>query len=97
MEFNFKGKLENSNIQCGNNNIFQQEINITENINWDILNQEYPKITGIEKNIKLKEAVQNKSVSSFKNLLKKHISNYSINVLSDLSSAAVIEILKMFL
>ena len=41
MGFKFKGKLENSNIQYGNNNIFQQEINITENINWNILDQEY--------------------------------------------------------
>lgn len=97
MEFNFKGKMENSNIQCGNNNIFQQEINNPENINWDLLNQEYLKITGIEKNLKLQGAIQNQSVSSFKDVLKKHIGNYSINVLSDLSSAAVIEILKMFL
>ncbi|WP_154659621.1 hypothetical protein [Thomasclavelia saccharogumia] len=57
MGFKFKGKLENSNIQYGNNNIFQQEINITENINWNILDQEYSKIIGIEKNPKLKEAI----------------------------------------
>ena len=89
--------MKNSNIQYGNNNIFQQEINTTENINWNILGQEYSKIIGIEKNPKLKEAIQNKSASSFKNLLKKHIGNYSINVLSDLSSTAIIEILKMFI
>ena len=89
--------MKNSNIQYGNNNIFQQEINTTENINWNILGQEYSKIIGIEKNPKLKEAIQNKSASSFKNLLKKHIGNYSINVLSDLSSTAIIEILKIFI
>ena len=61
--------MKNSNIQYGNN-IFQQEINTTENINWNILDQEYSKIIGIEKNPKLKEAIQNKSVSSFKNLVK---------------------------
>ena len=91
MTFNFN--MNNSNFQHGNNNTF-----ISSNkINWKNIEHDYLKIKEIEKAPELVEAIKQQSVSSFKEKIKEHISNYGINVLSNLSTTAILEILSMFL
>lgn len=91
MTFNFN--MNNSNFQHGNNNTF---IN-SNKINWKNIKHDYLKIKEIEKAPELVEAIKQQSVSSFKEKIKEHIANYGINVLSNLSTTAILEILSMFL
>ncbi|MFQ6793651.1 MAG: hypothetical protein ACLRT4_12835 [Thomasclavelia sp.] len=96
MSFNIN--MTNSNFQNGNNNTFKQSnVGNLENINWDKIEKELDKITGLNQSDELVKAAKIKSPSLFKANLKQYISDYGINVLSDLSTAAILEILKLFL
>lgn len=94
MTFNFN--MNNSNFQHGNNNTFINSNN-SNKINWKNIKHDYLKIKEIEKAPELVEAIKKQSVLSFKEKIKEHIANYGINVLSNLSTTAILEILSMFL
>lgn len=94
MTFNIN--MNNSNFQNGNNNTIIDSSNSNE-VNWENIERDYSKIKEIEKTPELVDAIKQQSVSSFKEKIKDHISNYGINVLSNLSTTAILEILNMFL
>lgn len=96
-QINFNGAMTVENLQTGDNNVQQNKHDETINIDWDLIKREFEKINNNSDDVELKSAIYKKNSNSFKAWIKKYIGSYGTNILSDLSSSAIIEILKVFL